>query len=194
MAFEVIASSRSAQGTGASRRLRKEGKLPGIVYGAGKDPVVIEMNHNDMYYALQEEAFHASILNLKIDNTSELALVRSVQYHPFKQQVLHVDFQRVNSNEKIHIKVPFHFVNAESAPGVKLGGGTVSHVTTEADVSCLPASLPEYIEVDLGNLNAGQSIHLSDIKLPEGVEFVALGRGENQTVAAVIGAKGGSEE
>ncbi|MFC4160264.1 50S ribosomal protein L25/general stress protein Ctc [Chitinimonas lacunae] len=194
MSHEITAVNRVEQGTGASRRLRRAGKVPGIVYGAGKAPQAIELDHNNLYHALQNESFHASILKLSIDGAAEQVLLRDTQYHPWKQQVLHIDFQRVNPNEKIHIKVPLHFINAEIAPGVKLSGGTVSHITTEVEVSCLPAQLPEFIEVDLKDLNAGQSLHLSDLAAPAGVEFVALKAGENVTLASVIGAKGGKSD
>ncbi|MBV8656350.1 MAG: 50S ribosomal protein L25/general stress protein Ctc [Burkholderiales bacterium] len=192
--MEVIASKRVEQGTGASRRLRREGKVPGIIYGANQEPVAIELNHNDLYYAMQEEGFHASILSLKVDGKAESVLLRDAQYHPWKQLVMHVDFQRVNPNEQIHIKVPFHFINGDVAPGVKQGGGIISHVMNDADVSCLPGKLPEFIEVDLKNLEAGHSIHLSDIKLPEGVEFVALKHGDNATIATILAVRGGAEE
>jgi large subunit ribosomal protein L25 len=194
MTIEVIASKRVEQGTGASRRLRRAGKVPGIVYGFGQEPEAVELNHNDLYHAMQHEAFHASILNLKIDGKGQPVVVRDAQYHPWKQLVMHVDFQRVNPNEKIHIKVPFHFVNADIAPGVKLGGGIVSHVMTEADVECLPGSLPEFIEVDLKDLDAGHSLHLDAVKLPAGVEFVALKHGDNATVATILAVRGGGEE
>lgn len=194
MSHEILAVNRVEQGTGASRRLRRAGKVPGIVYGADKAPQAIELDHNDLYHALQHESFHASILKLTVDGAAEQVLVRDTHYHPWKQQVMHIDFQRVNPNEKIHIKVPLHFVNADIAPGIKLAGGTVSHITTEVEVSCLPGQLPEFIEVDLKDLNAGQSLHLSDLTAPEGVEFVAVKAGENVTLASVIGAKGGKSE
>jgi large subunit ribosomal protein L25 len=194
MTIEVIAKKRDLQGTGASRRLRRAGMVPGIVYGAGQEPVAVELVHNDLYYAMQDEAFHSSVLNLVLDGKSEPVLLRDAQYHPWKPQVMHVDFQRVDPNQKLHIKVPFHFVNADVAPGVKTGGGTVSHVMLEAEVSCLPTSLPKFIEVDLKDMQAGQSLHLSDIKLPEGVEFVALKHGDNATVVSIIAPKGGASE
>jgi len=194
MTIEVIASKRVEQGTGASRRLRRAGKVPGIIYGADQEPVAIELDHNDLYYAMQEESFHASILNLKVDGKAESVLLRDAQYHPWKQLVMHVDFQRVNPNEAIHIKVPFHFINGDAAPGVKQGGGIISHVMNDADVSCLPGKLPEFIEVDLKDLEAGHSIHLGDIKLPEGVEFVALKHGDNATIATILAVRGGGEE
>jgi len=194
MSVEVIATKRVEQGTGASRRLRRAGSVPGIIYGGDKAPEAITLSHKDLYHAMQQETFHASILSMKVDGSAEPVLLRDAQYHPWKQQLLHVDFQRVNPNEKIHIKVPLHFLNEEAAPGVKRGGGTVSHVTTEVDVTCLPAQLPEFITVDLINLEAGQSIHLSDITLPAGVELVALKHGDNATVVSIIAPKGGTAE
>jgi len=170
MKIEVNATSREAQGTGASRRLRKAGRVPGIVYGSS-DPVLIELDQNDTYYGLQNEAFHASILTLNLDGKKEPVLLRDFQMHPFRQQVLHIDFQRVAKDKKIHIKVPLHFINEEIAPGVKLGGGIISHVLNELDIACLPADLPEFIEVDLAGLDLGHSFHVSDIKLPKGVEI-----------------------
>jgi large subunit ribosomal protein L25 len=170
MKIEVNATSRKAQGTGASRRLRKAGGVPGIIYGSS-EPVLIELDQNKTFYALQNEAFHASILTLNLDGKKEQVLLRDFQMHPFRQQVLHVDFQRVAKDKKIHMKVPLHFSNEEIAPGVKLGGGIISHVLNELDIACLPADLPEFIEVDLANLDLGHSIHVSDIKLPKGVEI-----------------------
>jgi large subunit ribosomal protein L25 len=169
MTIEVIATSRQAQGTGASRRLRNSGRTPGIVYGGG-DAVQIELDHNDLYYALRNEAFHASVLSLSVDGKKESVLLRDFQMHPFRQQVLHIDFQRVDAGKKMHVKVPLHFINADLAPGVKLGGGIISHVLNELDVACLPANLPEFVEVDLSKLEIGKSVHVSDLKLPKGVE------------------------
>ncbi len=169
MAIEVSATTRKAQGTGASRRLRKTGRVPGIVYG-GKEPLLIDVDHNNLYHALRNEAFHASILALDLEGKKEQVLLRDFQMHPFRQQVLHIDFQRVQADKKIHMKVPLHFVNAEIAPGVKVGGGIISHVLNEMEVSCLPADLPAAIEVDLATLDLGHSIHVSDIKMPKGVE------------------------
>ncbi|MFO1380583.1 MAG: 50S ribosomal protein L25/general stress protein Ctc [Chitinivorax sp.] len=193
MNFEVIAQARAEQGSGASRRLRNAGRVPAIVYGAGKDAQAVTLDHNSIFHALRVEAFHASVLSLNIDGQVEKVLLRDVQHHPFRQLILHIDFQRVDPNTKLHIKVPLHFVNADVAPGVKLGGGIVSHVLNEVEVSCLPADLPEFIEVDLANLGAGQSIHMSDLKLSAGVELVALHRGDNQTVANCSGKAGGEE-
>jgi large subunit ribosomal protein L25 len=170
MKIEVNATSRKAHGTGASRRLRKTGRVPGIVYG-GSEPVLVELDHNNLFYALRNEAFHASILTLDLDGKKEPVLLRDFQMHPFRQQVLHIDFQRVAQDKNIHMKVPLHFVNAEIAPGVKLGGGIINHVLNELEIACLPANLPEFIEVDLANLELGHSVHVSDIKLPRGVEI-----------------------
>lgn len=186
MKIAINAAVRNVQGTGASRRLRHADKVPGIVYGAGKEATAIELDHNDIFYKLKQEAFHASILDMNIGGKSEQVLLRDVQMHAWKQQVLHVDFQRVAADKKIHMKVPLHFINAEVAPGVKLSGGIVSHIINELDISCLPKDLPEFIEVDLKDLAAGHSIHISNLKLPAGVETVALQRGEDQSVATII--------
>jgi large subunit ribosomal protein L25 len=192
MQIEITANTRKLQGTGASRRLRAAGKLPGVIYGGEEGAAQsIEMDHKDLFYKLKLEAFHASILSINIDGKTEQVLLRDVQMHPFKLQVLHVDFQRINQNQKIHVKVPLHFVNAEIAPGVKLSGGTVSHVLTEIDVSCLPKDLPEFITVDLSEMAAGNTLHLSDLKLPERVEILALLKGDDQAVAALVVQRGG---
>ena len=193
MNFEVIAQARAEQGSGASRRLRNAGRVPAIVYGAGKDAQAVTLDHNTIYHALRVEAFHASVLSLNVDGQVEKVLLRDVQHHPFRQLILHLDFQRVDPNAKLHIKVPLHFINADLALGVKLGGGIISHVLNEVEVSCLPADLPEFIEVDLANLGAGQSIHMADLKLANGVEVVALHRGDNQTVANCSGKAGGED-
>lgn len=187
MIFEFNADKRNDQGTGASRRLRRAGKVPGIVYGGTAAPISIEVDHNAIYLALRKEAFHSSLINLNIDGKKESVLLRDYQAHPYKAIVLHVDFQRVDPNQKLHTKVPLHFVNADIAPGVKLGGGIVSHVLTEVEVSCLAADLPEFIEVDLKDLAAGHSIHVADIKLPKGVVLVGQ---ENPVVATIMTVRG----
>jgi large subunit ribosomal protein L25 len=194
MHIEINASKREAQGTGASRRLRRAGRVPGIVYGGGKDAQSVDFDHKELYFSLKNEAFHSSVLNLNLDGAKEPVLLRDFQMHPYKPLVLHVDFQRVDATHKIHMKVPLHFVNADIAPGVKLGGGVVNHILTEVDVSCLPGALPEFIEVDLGNLEAGQSLHLSDLKLPAGVELTALARGDDHGVANLLSRGGASAE
>ena len=172
MAIEFTAFPRATEGRGASRRMRRGGKAPGIVYGGTAKPTPIELDHNALFHALRNEAFHASILTMKLDGAATKVLLRDVQMHPFRNEILHVDFQRVDENRKIHMKVPLHFVNGELSPAVKMSGAIVSHVTTEVDVSCLPKDLPEFIEVDLSELGVGHSIHVSALKLPAGVSVV----------------------
>jgi large subunit ribosomal protein L25 len=191
MAIEISATTRKVQGTGASRRLRKANLVPGIIYGTG-EPSMIELEHNTLYYALRNEAFHASILTLELDGKKESVLLRDFQMHPFRQQVQHIDFQRVDANKKIHMKVPLHFVNAEEAPGVKTNGGIISHVLNELEIVCLPADLPASIEVDLSSLDLGHSIHVSDIKLPKGNE-VATHHHAGDAVATVQVPRGAVE-
>jgi large subunit ribosomal protein L25 len=185
MAIEISARKREAQGTGASRRLRRLGKVPGILYGGDKDPVNIELDHQDLFLNLRNERFHASILTLELAGAKEQVLLRSLNMHPFKPQVQHIDFQRISKDKKIHMKVPLHFVNAEQSPGVKEQGGVVNHVLNELDIVCFPDDLPEYIEVDLGTLAVGHSLHVRDLTLPKGVEL-ALHKNENPVVATVV--------
>ena len=178
--MKVIAFSRKEQGTGASRRLRNAGQTPGIVYGGSDAPVNISLDHNALYHALKKETFHSSILDLEIDGKVQKVLLRDFQVHAYKQLVLHADFQRVDAKQAIHVKVPLHFINTEIAPAVKLSGAIISHVLTELDISCLPADLPEFVEVDLTSIEVGHSIHLADLKLPKGVVAVSQ---ENLTIA-----------
>lgn len=185
MKIAIKAEPRSVQGTGASRRLRRESKVPGVVYGAGKDALPIEVDHKDLWFKLKMEAFHASILDLEVGKEKAQVLLRDYQMHPFRPLILHVDFQRVAADKKIHMKVPLHFKNAEISPGVKVAGGQVQHVMNELEISCLPKDLPEFIEVDLAELQAGHSLHLSTLKLPEGVEAI-VPKGEDPTVATVV--------
>jgi large subunit ribosomal protein L25 len=185
MAIEITARKREAQGTGASRRLRRSGRVPGIVYGGDKGPTNIELDHKDLFFQLRNEKFHASILMLDIAGSKEQVLLRAVNMHPYKLQVQHIDFQRVSKDKKIHMKVPLHFVNAEKSPGVKEQSGVVNHVLNELDVTCFPDDLPEFIEVDLSSLTVGRSIHLRDLALPKGVE-AAVHKGENPVVATVV--------
>ena len=191
MTIEINAVKRDAKGTGASRRLRHAGAVPGVVYGGGKDAITIELNAKELFMEFRHEAFHASVLTLILDGKKESVLLRDFQMHPVRNTIQHVDFQRVSATEKIHVKVPFHFINADVAPGVKLGGGIVAHVQTEADVSCLAKDLPEFIEVDVASLEMGHSIHLSQIKLPKGVEFVQLAHGDDAAVASIAKTRGG---
>ncbi len=193
--FEVNAVSRSDQGKGASRRLRREGKVPGVIYGAGKDPVAITLEHNELMHQLENEAFYSHILDVKVDGKGEQAILKDMQRHPAKPVVMHVDFLRVDANQKLRVHVPVHFINEDQAPGVK-EGGIVTHSLTEVDVICLPKDLPEFIEADLGSLELDATFHLSDIKMPEGVELVELahGEGHDQTVAAIHMPRGAKED
>jgi large subunit ribosomal protein L25 len=186
MQINIKAEARSQHGTASSRRLRRSNLVPGILYGAGKTALPIEIDHNDLFHKLKLEAFHASILTMEMNGEPQQVLLRDVQMHPFRPMVLHVDFQRVAADQKIRMKVPLHFVHADIAPGVKLAGGMVSHVMNEVDLSCLPKDLPEFIEVDLKTLNAGHSIHLSELKLPPGVSFAAVPKGEDPTVVTIV--------
>lgn len=188
MKFELNAQKRTLQGSGASRRLRAANKVPAIVYGGTSAPQSIELDHNTILLALRKEAFHASVLTLIVDGAAESVLLRDAQMHAYKPLVLHVDFQRVDPNQTIHQKVPLHFVNADIAPGVKLSGGNVSHVLNDIEVACLPKDLPEFIEVDLKDLAAGHSIHVSQLTLPAGVKAVVHG---DDGVVALIQAKKG---
>ena len=194
MQIDINAKKRDGQGTGASRRLRHAGRVPGIVYGGNKDAQAVDLDHKELYFSLKNEAFHSSILNLNVDGAKESVLLKDYQMHPYKQLVMHVDFQRVDADHKIHVKVPLHYLNADVAPGVKLGGGVVNHLMTEVEVVCLPASLPEFIEVDLSTLESGHTVHLSELKLPAGVEFAALVRGEDQGVANILGVRTATAE
>jgi large subunit ribosomal protein L25 len=184
MQIEVNAQKRTKQGTGASRRLRREGKTPGIVYGGNQPAVVIELDHNALYHQLRQEAFHASVLTLNLEGTKEQVLLRAVNMHPFRVEVQHIDFQRVQADVKIQMKVPLHFVNAELSPGVKVSGGLVSHVMSDLLIRCLPADLPEFIEVDLKDMEIGNTVHVKDLQLPKGVEAVLHGS-DNPSVAVV---------
>ncbi len=192
MTFELIAQARTLQGTGASRRLRRAAKVPGIVYGGAAAPQSIAVDHNDLLLKLKKEAFHSSIVNLVVDGKKEQVLLRDYQMHAYRPQVLHIDFQRVDATHELHVKVPLHFVNEEIAPGVKLNGGLVNHVTTEVDIQCLAKDLPEFIEVDLAALNVGDSIHLNQLKLPKGVKLGHHAVADS-VVVGIVG-KGGAAE
>lgn len=186
MAIEFTAFPRATEGRGASRRMRRVGKAPGIVYGGTVKPTPIELDHNALFHALRNEAFHSSILTMKLDGAATKVLLRDVQMHPFRNEILHVDFQRVDENRRIHVKVPLHFINGEISPAVKLNSAIVSHVTTEVDISCLPKDLPEFIEVDLSQLDVGHSIHVSALNLPAGVTVVAHGKVDPVVATAVV--------
>jgi large subunit ribosomal protein L25 len=184
MKIEFTAFPRSGNGTGPSRRMRRTGKVPGVVYGAGKDSQMIEVDHNALSRHLKMESFHASILDMNLDGGRERVLLRNVQMHPWKPEVLHVDFQRVAADRKIHMKVPLHFVHAESCPGAK-EGGVVSHVMNDLDIQCLPDDLPEFVEVDLSSLQLGDAVHVSELSLPKGVELVPRLKIDNPVVVTV---------
>jgi large subunit ribosomal protein L25 len=185
MKIEFTAFPRSVQGTGASRRMRIAGKVPGILYGADKPAVPVELDHQALYRHLKMEAFHASILDMTLEGAKQQVLLRDVQMHPFRQIVLHVDFQRVDKNKKIHMKVPLHFVNADICPGVKVGGGVVNHVFNDLEINCLPDDLPEFITVDLAKLELGHPMHINEVAMPKGVEPIPRIKKENPAVVAV---------
>ncbi len=191
MTIQFNAQSRVKQGSSASRRLRRAGSVPAIVYGGDVAPIQVELDHNEIFHLLRNEAFHASVLAMVVDGVAQAVILRDTQWHAYKQQVLHLDFQRVDATHKLHVKVPLHFVNADVAPGVKLDGGIVSHVLTELDLECLPGDLPEFVEVDLKDLASGHSLHVSDLKLPAGVQ--ALTHGENPVVATILAVRGAAE-
>lgn len=184
--MKFTAFERSKQGTGASRRLRITGRTPAIVYGGATPPQLVEIDHNALWHALKKEAFHSSILTMEIGDTSSPVLLRDVQVHPFKQLILHVDFQRVDATTKLHMKVPLHFFGDENSPAIKTEGCIANHVISEIDVLCLPADLPEFIKVDLSGLKKGSSLHLSEITLPKGVSAVKHGSDKNPVVVSVV--------
>ena len=193
MQIEFKATKRVEQGTGASRRLRRAGRIPGIIYGAEAEAQAIDVDHNELYHLLKKEAFHASVLSVELEGAKQNVVLRDTQWHPFRQQVLHLDFQRVDATHKLHLKVPLHFVNGDASPAVKLGGCMISHTITELDVECLAANLPEFIEVDLKTLQAGESIHVSQLSLPAGVAIVAHGEGD-PVVATALTVKGAATD
>ena len=189
----ITATSRNVEGKGASRRLRRSGQVPAIVYGAKAEPQNVQLEHNALWLASQNEWFYSSILTLGVDGKDQKVLLRDMQRHPFKQQIMHLDFQRIDENEAIRFNVPLHFLNQATSPAGKTAGVVILHELNEIGVSCLPKHLPEFIEVDLANLELGQSLHLSDLKLPEGVSIPELKLGKEHDVAVVI-AKHGREE
>jgi len=175
--FDLIAEHREDQGKGASRRLRHQGRVPAIIYGAGRPPRSLTFDHNKVLQQLENESFYSSILNIKVGDKSQAAIVKDIQRHPSKRQILHMDMQRIVADEKIRMNVPIHYLNAENAVGVKTGGGSVSQLITDVEVSCLPKDLPEYFEVDIEDLELNEMLHISDIKLPDGVEIPELAQG-----------------
>ena len=183
--FTLDAELRSDRGKGASRRLRRTNKVPAIIYGGKNDAVSITLDHNQVIHRLQNEAFYSHILTVKVGGKPEEAVLRDLQRHPAKPEILHMDFQRVSKDRVIHVHVPLHFLNEEKCVGVKTGGGLISRIITEVEVSCLPQNLPEYIEVDLLELELGASIHLTEITLPEGIELIALTHGGEHDTSVV---------
>ena len=190
--MKFVAFERAKQGTGASRRLRVTGRTPGIVYGGTVDTTLIEIDHNALWHAIKKEAFHASVLDMELDGKEHKVLLRDVQMHPFKQLILHIDFQRVDATTKLHMKVPLHFSGDDLSPAVKTDGCIANHVMTEIEVLCLPTDLPEFIAVDLSGLKKGKSLHLADITLPKGVSVVTHGN-RNPVVVSVVAIAGAPE-
>jgi large subunit ribosomal protein L25 len=193
--FVVEAEPRTDLGKGASRRLRREGKVPGVIYGAGKEPTSISLEQHVLQHQLENEAFFSHILTVKVGKNEDQAILKDLQRHPSKPIILHVDLQRVSAKEKIRVHVPLHFLNEDTAPGVK-AGGLVSHHITEVEVSCLPKDLPEYLEIDVGGLDLEGNVHMSEIALPKGVELVELlhGEGHDQSVVTIHLPRGAKEE
>lgn len=193
--FNIEAELRTDLGKGASRRLRHEEKFPAVVYGTGKDPVSITLDHKKFLHNLENEAFYSHILTLNVGGKDEQVILKDLQRHPAKIAVMHADFLRVSATEKLHLRVPLHFLNADECPGAQ-EGGLVTHSITEIEVACLPKDLPEYLEVDLSSLELDHSLHMSDITVPSGVELVELSHGEahDQPVASVHMPRGAVEE
>ncbi len=194
--FEISAEKRDEQGTGASRRLRRAGKVPAIMYGGGKGPQMLSFDHETLYLNLKHESFHTSILTVKVAGEEPAqAILRDLHMHPYKPRVHHLDLQRISATEKIHMRVPLHFLNQEIAPGVKTQGGIVMHLMAEVDVTCLPKDLPEYLPVDLANMNLNDSLHLKDIPLPEGVTITSLAHGgDNLAIVSITMPRAVEEE
>jgi large subunit ribosomal protein L25 len=192
--FEINAQTRSEVGKGASRRLRREGKVPAVLYGAAKEAASLTLDHDEIFHHLEHESFYSHILSVKVDGKVEKAVLKDVQRHPSKPKVQHIDFQRVSETDKIHMHVPLHFVGEAVSPGVK-AGGLVSHLLTSVDILCLAKDLPEFIEVDVSGLDTGESIHLSHLKLPSGVEIPELAQGPDHDlpVISIHAPKGGAE-
>jgi large subunit ribosomal protein L25 len=187
--MKFVAFERAKQGTGASRRLRNTGKTPGIVYGGDGQPALIELDHNALWHALKKEAFHSSILEMEVASQTSKVLLRNVQYHPFKQLVLHVDFQRVDAKTRMHVKVPVHYKNAEESEAVKLEHCVVTPIVTELDITCFPGDLPEFIDVDLIGLKKGGSLHLADVTLPKGVTVNTHGKKNPALISVTVPAE-----
>lgn len=183
--FEIAATLRAGKGKGASRRLRREGQVPGIVYGGGKEPATLSLEHKNIAKSLENEATYSHILTLKIDSDSERVILKDVQRHPYKPRIVHVDFQRVRADEKLFMHVPLHFIGGEKAPGAKDAGGVISHIMSDVEVTCLPDNLPEFLEIDISQMQLNDILHLSDIKLPNGVEIVELSHDNDRPIVSV---------
>ena len=184
--FELTAELREDIGKGASRRLRRSGKVPAVLYGGGRKPRALTLDHTKLLHQMEQEAFYNSVLTINVGKETQAAIVKDVQRHPAKRHIWHVDFQRILADEKIRMQVPFHFIGEDVAPGVKTGGGVVSHVMSEVEISCLPKDLPEYLDVDVSALELDQIIHLSEITVPDGVELLALSHGDVEHDPAVV--------
>ncbi|MBP6345425.1 50S ribosomal protein L25/general stress protein Ctc [Neisseriaceae bacterium CLB008] len=187
MSYEIKATLREEQGTGASRRLRREGKLPAVIYGDNQEAKAITVEHNAVFYALQNESFHSSVLKIELEGKTSEVIVRDFQMHPFKPAVQHIDFQVVNAKEEVKVRVPLHIVNADKSPAVKLQGGRISQLISMIEVIALPTAIPEFLDLDVLKAVGGQVLHISDIKFPEGVKSVALARDTDLAVASVSG-------
>jgi large subunit ribosomal protein L25 len=183
--FELIAEPRTDVGRGASRRLRQAGKLPGIIYGAEKEAAAITLDHDDIVHHLGHEAFYSHILTVTMGKEKQKVVLKDLQRHPYKARILHIDLQRVSDTEKLTMRVPIHFINEVKCIGVKQGGGVISHIMSELEISCLPKDLPEFIEVDLADVNVGETIHVGDLKLPAGVESYAIAHGGDASAPVV---------
>ena len=184
--FDLIAELREDQGKGASRRLRHEGKVPAIIYGAGRPPRALSFDHNKVIKQLENESFYSSVLNIKVGDKSQAAIVKDIQRHPARRVIMHMDFQRIVEDEVIRMNVPIHFVGEDVAVGVKQGGGKVSHLMTDIEVVCLPKDLPEYLEIDVSELELDAMLYLADLPLPEGVEIPALAQPDgNQPIVSI---------
>ena len=183
--INLIAEMRDDQGKGASRRLRRQGKVPAIIYGAGREPRSLMFDHNKVLQQLEDPSFYSSILNIKVGDKSRAAIVKDIQRHPAKRRILHIDLQRIVEDEKIKMQIPIHYLGEEEAVGVKLGGGTVSKLMTELEITCLPKDLPEFLEVDISELELDQMLNVSDIKLPEGTEITELLIEQNPAIVSI---------
>lgn len=192
--FVINATSRSDCGKGASRRLRRNRQVPGIVYGANRAPQNISVDHNELQKLLVNEAAYTSIIGLDVGDQKDMVILRDLQRHPFKPAIMHLDLQRISEKEKLTVRIPLHFVGMESAPGVKIGGGSISKLMTDVEVHCFPKELPEYVEVDLSGMELNQVVHLSDLKLPSDVDVVALLHGEDRAVVTLYLPKSSNED